>query len=315
MRIAWGTSKLLWMYLHNTGDTAWDYVIDDFSELSHYEGIPVRRSGFLAQESLAGCQVYIFAVSNGSVQAILARLAEFGMMLGERVHLYSELMSGHFKDLLKSHLGWTADETLLNYATSITVNSKKLIHTTLCGNWLFLEAVHHLHHLAGDIAEVGCFEGGNALMCLQSRLWQGDRRYLLFDSFEGFPPLAPEDPATSAAGDYAPAKLYGEIVAAFAPFTGVEIIKGFVPDTFRAVPDDRRFSIVFFDCDLYQPALDIFAFFWNRIEKGGILLVHDYLTEPGGFTGVAKAVHQFFDPLGIKVLPFWPTTMAAVVKT
>jgi len=313
-RIAWGTSKLLWLYLQHSRDTEWHYVIDDFTDRDAFENIPIRRSSELRSENLDECHIYIFAVSNASLAAIIAKLASFGLILGKNVHLYSELFAPSFAKSMRDQLGWTVDPSLLQYSVATTLNSRKAVHTTLCGTWLFLETVRHLRAVAGDVAEVGCYEGGNALNCLLSKEWNAEKRYLLFDSFEGFPAPSQHDPKVKS-GDYATEKLFGEIVAPFKVYSEVEIIKGFVPETFAEVPANNKFSIVFYDCDLYQPALDTFAFFWDRMERGGILLIHDYFAEPNGFHGVRQATNEFFQPLGVEIMTFWQNTMAAVRKT
>jgi hypothetical protein len=313
-KIAWGTSKLLWLYLQHTQDRNWAYVIDNFTDKPDFEGLPIRRSSQLEQESFDSYEIYIFAVSNNSICLILAQLASHGLALGKNVHLYSELFAPSFASLVQSQLGWSIDPMLLSFATSATINSRKAVHTTICGSWLFLEAVRNLQNASGDVAEIGCFEGGNALMCLQSPVWCHNKSYYLFDSFEGFPEPSPEDPSTARSGDYTTGKFFGEIVAPFVPYKEVKIVKGFVPRTFTHVPQDQEFSLIFYDCDLYQPALDTFSFFWNRMKTGGLILIHDYFAEPGGFHGVRKATNEFFGSLGAEILPFWQNTMAVVRK-
>jgi hypothetical protein len=313
-RIAWGTSKLLWLYLRNMADRDWDYVIDDFTDRTQFEGIPVRRSEQLRNEALDHCHIYVFAVSNESLVAILARLASFGVVLGGNAHLYSDLFAVPFADSVRSQLGWTVDPALLDYSVSLHLNSRKLIHTTLCGSWLFLESVRHLGDIPGDVAEIGCFEGGNALLCLQSSVWRSGKRYYLFDSFEGFPSPSIKDPPATRAGDYATTKLFGEIMAPFAPYRDVQVVKGFVPETFSALPDTAQFSLVFYDCDLYEPALHSFAYFWDRMPPGAMILVHDYFAAPGGFQGVRQATSEFFDARAVSIVPFWHNTMAMAIK-
>lgn len=313
-RIAWGTSKLLWLYMQHSSEVHWDYIVDDFTDKDMFEGVPIRRSKQLASEKLDECQIYIFAVSNASLTAIITKLASSGLVLGKHVHLYSELFTSSFIEAVRSQLGWSPDPALLRYSVAATLNSRKAVHTTLCGTWLFLEAVRHLEKVRGDVAEVGCFEGGNALNCFLSGVWNGEKRYWLFDSFEGFPTPSLQDPQAVKSGDYTTTKPFGEIIAPLTIFPEVEIVKGFIPATFSAVPAERKFSLVFYDCDLYQPALDTFAFFWDRLLPGGLILIHDYFAEPGGFQGVRQATNEFFEPRGQKIMPFWQNTMAAVRK-
>jgi hypothetical protein len=71
---------------------------------------------------------------------------------------------------------------------------------------------------------------------------------------------------------------------------------------------------VFYDCDLYQPALDTYAYFWERLEPGGMIIIHDNVATPRGWNGVRKATNQFFDPLSVPIHDLWETTMSVVQK-
>ena len=139
--------------------------------------------------------------------------------------------------------------------------------------------------IRGDVAEVGAFEGGNVLLALQSAVWPRDRKYYMLDSFEGFPHLSAADPGDFGRGDYRPERALEELLIPFNLYPEAKVIKGFVPDTFARLPDSQ-YALVFYDCDLYQPALDTFEYFWKRMVPGGIVLVHDYFAQPGGFAGV-----------------------------
>ena len=73
--------------------------------------------------------------------------------------------------------------------------------------------------------------------------------------------------------------------------------------------------MVFYDCDLYQPALDTYSFFWERIEKDGMLIIHDNIATSNGWKGVRKATEEYFGTKNIKFYDFWETTMSVVFKS
>ena len=77
-RIAWGTSKLLWLQLTYGRPVDWDYVIDDFTDQPTFFGLPVRRSDALASERVGSFEITVFAVSSNSIAEILHRLACLG---------------------------------------------------------------------------------------------------------------------------------------------------------------------------------------------------------------------------------------------
>lgn len=312
-RVAYGCSKLLHLYLDHTGDR-FDCVVDaNYSQSAFHDHNVVRPDRFATEYSPANTEVFIFAVSNSALTSIISFLAKLAFQLGKQAHLYSKLFSQSFQDAAYSQLSWMLDERDLLYATSFTLNSRKPVHTTLCGSWLFLAALRQTKSVDGHIAEVGAYEGGNALCALQSTAWS-QKNFYLFDSFEGFPDLSPLDPANFHKGDYQPINTLSEILAPLVLFPEAKVIKGFVPETFSQLDPAAHYSLVFYDCDLYQPALDTFNYFWDRISPGGILLVHDYFSEPGGFTGVKDATDAFFKGAPCKRAAFWQSTMAVYVK-
>ena len=142
--------------------------------------------------------------------------------------------------------------------------------------------------------------------------WQ--RPFYIFDSFEGFPELSQNDPETKKAGDYKIETSYENILDNFSMFPFAHVIKGFVPGTFSSLPKHERYGLVFYDCDLYDPALATFEYFWDRLMPGGYMLIHDYVAEKGGFLGVRKATDEFFKPRNIAVQEFWENTMGLAIK-
>jgi hypothetical protein len=316
-RIAYGCSKLLHFFLSNREKEDWrfDYVVDQsYADLT-FCGLPVVKPREFEARKTASDVVYVFAVSNGAVNSILSYLTQIGCRLGLNVVLYSDLFREDFRASVARQIGWDLDDRLFQFATAYTLNSSKPIHTTICGTWLFLEVLRRIGAGPGQIAEVGAFEGGNALCALQSPVWPEDRVYYLFDSFEGFPELSKRDPTAHKAGDYRTSKSYEEVLIPFDAYKQAKFIRGFVPDTFAAVPPNERFSLVFYDCDLYQPALDTFEFFWNRMDSGSAMIVHDYFAETNGFTGVRDACSEFFREKEFKKAEFWHNTMAVFFKT
>lgn len=69
----------------------------------------------------------------------------------------------------------------------------------------------------------------------------------------------------------------------------IEIRKGYFPETAEGVMDD--FAFVNLDMDLYLPMLAGLRFFWDKMVKGGCILLHDYFHP--SLPGVKKAVFDF----------------------
>ncbi len=158
--------------------------------------------------------------------------------------------------------------------------------------WMVKELLRLVADVPGDTAECGAFEGaGSYIICKANAASQRHRRHHhIFDSFEGMSAPVARDGSFWSRGDMA----RGEDLVRrnLAEFRDVTLHKGWIPARFPDVAD-RRFAFVHIDVDLYEPTRDSIAFFYERLNPGGILVCDDY-----GFTtcpGATAAVHEFLD--------------------
>jgi hypothetical protein len=147
-----------------------------------------------------------------------------------------------------------------------------------------LSCARNTGKVEGDIAEVGVYRGGSARLICEVR---GNRALYLFDTFEGLPDARTGDERFGA-GQYAAP--FEKVQAYLSPFRNVHLLKGLFPATAGPIMD-KHFSFVHLDVDLYESTRDSLAFFYPRVNRGGIILIHDYLWAEG----VRKAVHEFCD--------------------
>lgn len=146
-------------------------------------------------------------------------------------------------------------------------------------------SVRNTAKVDGDIAEVGCFQGGSSKIICEAKQ---NKAFHIFDTFEGLPELSSIDnPDQFQPGQYAASiesvKKYLE------KYNNVFYYKGFFPQTADPVKN-KKFSFVHFDVDLYETTLECINFFYPRLNKGGIMISHDYINAPG----VRKAFDNFF---------------------
>lgn len=313
-KIAWGTSKLLEMYLSKTKINPFVYCIDNFFKGGKDYGMPIKRLESLLQEKRGTFQIVIFAVSNKSLQEISHDLNKLGLRYGKDFIFYSDFFYEDFVRKAEKNLGFKLNPKFYKFALSLTLNSRILIHTTILGTWLFLELLNRLNNVRGSIAELGVFQGGNVFCSLQFMAQLNSKKFYIVDSFAGFPEPSQNDPKHLKKGDHNIVTIFEEIEDTFSPFPEAVLIKGFIPEAFKNIPKKEKFSLVFYDCDLYRSALDTFEFFWDKIVPGGYLLIHDYETEAGGFTGVKKATDEFFGRKDVKLFSFFENTMAVIKK-
>jgi O-methyltransferase len=170
------------------------------------------------------------------------------------------------------------------------------------------QTASHTRVVAGDVAEVGVYQGGTA--CLLALIFnQDDREILLFDTFEGMPDSADSSRDRHRHGDFADTSVES-VTRALAEWPRTRLVKGFFPRT--ATPyTDRTFSLVHIDVDIYQSVLDSCDFFYTRVAAGGALLFDDYGMR--SCPGAKQAVDEFFGPLPEEPF-FLPTGQCVVWK-
>nr|WP_052062300.1 TylF/MycF/NovP-related O-methyltransferase [Helicobacter saguini] len=144
------------------------------------------------------------------------------------------------------------------------------------------------------VAEVGVYRGDFARVINESFK---ENRFYLFDTFEGF---SVNDMQSSRDGVMRAnlgvkhfANTSVELVLGKMPFPQNCVIKkGWFPSSASDLDSKEKFCFVNLDCDLYEPILAGLKFFYPRMCKGGIILVHEYFSN--GYVGVKKAVDEFF---------------------
>jgi len=146
-------------------------------------------------------------------------------------------------------------------------------------------AVKRTQKISGDIAEVGCYKGSSAKLISEAK---GNKTLHLFDAFEGLPDLSKyDDPKQFHKGKYLAS--LKDVKNYLKEYKNVHFYKGLFPSTADSIKD-KKFSFVHLDLDLYEATLASIEFFFPRMNKGGIIISHDYITAPG----VKKAFDDFF---------------------
>ena len=144
--------------------------------------------------------------------------------------------------------------------------------------------------VAGAIGELGVYQGDQAK--LLNTLFP-DRSLYLFDTFSGFSEKdlgseAGKSFSSAAVGDFANTSI--DLVMSKMPHPDrIKIFQGYFPDT--AVGIEERFAFVSLDVDLYEPTLAGLEWFYERLNPGGYIFVHDYNNKR--YMGVRSAVDRF----------------------
>ncbi|RYE54579.1 MAG: hypothetical protein EOP48_12015 [Sphingobacteriales bacterium] len=126
-----------------------------------------------------------------------------------------------------------------------------------------------------------------------------DRKYYLFDSFEGLPEVQEIDgeeaknwQSNANEPDYfdnCSADISYARSAMQKTNTTFEIKKGWFSDTLPGFVTDSPIACLRLDGDWYESTMDCFKFLYPQVVNGGLILIDDYFT----WEGCSKAVHDY----------------------
>lgn len=164
-----------------------------------------------------------------------------------------------------------------------------------------LESLLATEDVAGDVAELGVYQGGGSFLIAETleRL-QSQRTLYAVDSFQGLPEPVQEDYVPSKQAIHYVRGMFSDTTREWLDFVleffglahRVRTVAGFFEEALpRAFPQKDPFSMVIIDCDQYLGTKYCLEFFYDRIPPGGRILVDDFR---GTFAaGVTAAVDEF----------------------
>ena len=173
---------------------------------------------------------------------------------------------------------------------------------------------------AGDVCELGSWRGLSAYQ-IAHFLRSSNKNVLfhIFDSFEGLSEIETADlPKTQMRDAEANEQLRKEFACSLeivkrnlSEFDFIRYYKGWVPERFHEV-EDRSFSFVHIDLDLYQPIRDSFEFFYPKLIKNGIMVFDDYGSS--SFPGAKRAIDECLEKFGNPCFLWMPSGTAFLLK-
>lgn len=177
--------------------------------------------------------------------------------------------------------------------------------------YALLNAVRYIvqNDIPGDIVECGVWKGGSVMAAAMEllRLGRTDRRFFLYDTFQGMPEPTAIDidlkRGKSAVGSFEQWKdNEGGSSWCFAPLDDVKetlstvgydmtrmfLVKGKVEDTIPANAP-ATIALLRLDTDFYESTLHELTHLFPRLSHRGVLIVDDY----GQWQGARQAVDQY----------------------
>jgi len=144
--------------------------------------------------------------------------------------------------------------------------------------------VRQVKKIEGDLAEVGAYKGGSTKIICEAK---GDRPLHVFDTFEGLPRVKRIDQPLHQK-QFSNTSLKN-VKNYLKKYPHLHFYKGVFPKTAAPIKN-KSFSFVNLDVDIYESTLNCLKFFYPRMNKGGIIISHDYSIA----AGVKKAFNEFF---------------------
>lgn len=185
-----------------------------------------------------------------------------------------------------------------------------------CENARFAKIISHyelfkrIKHLSGEIVECGVFKGNSLIRFASFRdlcLNPHSHKVIGFDTFGKFPETGIEGDKKlrseylAEAGEQSISKEQLFRVFANKGIKNYELIEG---DVRKTIPEylkehpELKIALLNLDIDMYEPAVVILKYLWERIVNGGILILDDY----GIWEGETRAVDEFFKDKDVKIL-------------
>ena len=173
----------------------------------------------------------------------------------------------------------------------------------------------HCKNIEGDFVECGTNKGGFAkAICEYLDFKKLNKIFYLLDTFEGLDEsLLTEEEKRAGKKEYFQAAYtdcFGEVKSTFSSVPNVKLIKGSVPGTLSQVPSEK---VAFLSVDMnnVNPEIAAMDYFWDKLSKGGMVVLDDYAYVTYNFQ--YEAHNKWAKQKGIKILSL-PTGQGLIIK-
>lgn len=165
-----------------------------------------------------------------------------------------------------------------------------------------LELAHqYMQKVGGDVVECGVWKGG---MCAAlAEILGNERKYFLFDSFEGLPEVKPIDGIAAKQWqqnkegemyhDNCRASFEDAEKAISQANCSFEIIKGWFENTLPDFSPENKIALLRLDCDWYDSIIICLRYLYPKLAMNGMLLIDDYFT----WDGCSRALHDYLSEI------------------
>lgn len=164
-------------------------------------------------------------------------------------------------------------------------------------------------NIVGNVAELGVYRGDFAKYINKAF---PDRKLYLFDTFEGFDKrdvkIEVEQNYSTGEQDFSETST-DLVLSKMENRNSCIIKKGFFPETAENIND--TFAFVSIDVDLYEPMYKGLNFFYDKLNKGGYIMLHDYNNKY--YKGVKEALRKFSEEKNVPYFPLCDGAGSAII--
>ena len=166
--------------------------------------------------------------------------------------------------------------------------------------------------LDGDFIECGVNKGFLSKIIIDFVNFTNSKKFFyLLDTYEGFSEkylLPSELQKGIKTGGYEPC--YEFVINYFSRYKNIRIIKGIVPETLKLVKSEK---IAFISIDMNNaiPEIEAVKFFWDKLVKGGMIILDDY--GHAGHEAQKNAFDKLSHDLSFNILAL-PTGQGLIIK-
>ncbi len=254
------------------------------------------------------------------------------MLLAIKKYIYNRIhnkISDKFYLLPKSQINY-ANDLLYTYHNSDFIQNPKFdavykevkqIGGQLLHNYDIQWRIHVITYFAnivknldGDFIDCGVNTGFCPMAVIKYTDFQNlNKKYYFFDTFEGMDPRfsnSYEMERHEKLGYGKQKNVLEEVKKRFEKYN-VEIIKGAIPDTLESY-NGTKIAYLSIDMNCVIPEVEALNFFWDKIVKGGVIILDDY-----GYPGCKdqKLAHDnFAKSKGVEILSL-PTCQGVIIKS
>jgi len=162
-----------------------------------------------------------------------------------------------------------------------------------------------LDQIVGAVAEIGVWRGTRFVEYVKATSKKGFVSHA-FDSFRGMgkPGLLDGSFYPEGRFDIGGPEAFHVLLKKMGIVKGYEVFAGYVPDCFKNVKPEQKYSLIRIDLDHYQPTVEAAKWAWPRLLIGGWMVFDDFFLWKAGFA--SQAAREFlttiddYEKLGVE---------------